>query len=329
MNKWSWLDKGPGEWALRKLNGMMSGTACQVLLYHANYPDPPSTISDGLHNVRPALFKKQISWLKQYYDVILLDDLLEHDDWRGKAAITFDDAYNSFFSHAWPVLRELGLPATVFINGCSLEGRPFWRDKIRLILNLGLAGEYCALAAERHPEWGMTPDNLYRNSKQNRINSFQVESLCDEFIATMKIPLTQGYCLSQKEQLIDDPLVSYGSHSFSHYVLSSLSQEEQRMEIVRNHDLLQKITKRISRIFSVPFGGENDFNPTTMDLLAEMGYKGFLFSRNRLNKSSGPAFIQANGVKLAAIERYMPPEEFGPFNRLLLRMLSRRSSRER
>jgi peptidoglycan/xylan/chitin deacetylase (PgdA/CDA1 family) len=35
---------------------------------------------------------------------------------RGKVvAVTFDDAHRSVFEHAWPVLRELGWPATVFV----------------------------------------------------------------------------------------------------------------------------------------------------------------------------------------------------------------------
>src|SRR4051812_499096 len=37
-------------------------------------------------------------------------------------AVTFDDGYREVFTHAWPVLRELGLSATVFVATGFLDG---------------------------------------------------------------------------------------------------------------------------------------------------------------------------------------------------------------
>jgi peptidoglycan/xylan/chitin deacetylase (PgdA/CDA1 family) len=37
------------------------------------------------------------------------------DDRRPVVAVTFDDAYENFYAHAWPVLRELAIPATLFV----------------------------------------------------------------------------------------------------------------------------------------------------------------------------------------------------------------------
>lgn len=42
---------------------------------------------------------------------------------RDQVAITFDDAYRNFDEHAYPVLAELGLPATLFVPTDFVEGR--------------------------------------------------------------------------------------------------------------------------------------------------------------------------------------------------------------
>ena len=46
--------------------------------------------------------------------VVSLTELLNLPDDRDALAITFDDAFTNFQTHAWPRLREYGLPVTVF-----------------------------------------------------------------------------------------------------------------------------------------------------------------------------------------------------------------------
>ena len=38
-------------------------------------------------------------------------------------AITFDDGFAGVYANAWPLLREFGLPATVFVNTAYLDSR--------------------------------------------------------------------------------------------------------------------------------------------------------------------------------------------------------------
>ena len=72
------------------------------------------------------MFRRQMEWLSSNASVVPLADGLdrlaegpfEHD----LVAITFDDGYRDVFVRAWPVLRDLGLPATVFPATGFLEG---------------------------------------------------------------------------------------------------------------------------------------------------------------------------------------------------------------
>ena len=86
----------------------------------------------GLHLSLPA-FERQMRWLAAHYQLISLDELVDGvvsgKSLRGLAAVTFDDGYAGVFEHAWPLLRALGIPATVFVVA-DVPGRleRFWWD---------------------------------------------------------------------------------------------------------------------------------------------------------------------------------------------------------
>jgi len=65
------------------------------------------------------LFRKQMEYLKNYFQVLPLAAAIERlrmgDITTPVAAITFDDGYQNNFDLAFPVLREFGLPAVIFL----------------------------------------------------------------------------------------------------------------------------------------------------------------------------------------------------------------------
>lgn len=88
--------------------------ALPVLMYHHVSPNP------GLVTVSPATFRAHMEAIAAAgYRTLSADDCLDflqgHRDLAGKnVLITFDDGYLDNYVHAYPVLRELGLKATIF-----------------------------------------------------------------------------------------------------------------------------------------------------------------------------------------------------------------------
>lgn len=90
-------------------------------------------------SVLPESFKTQMRFLKnQHYNVVKLEDLarmVKKDRFPSKTiAITFDDGYENNYLKAYPVLKELGLHATIFIIPAMVgtEGYMTWGQIIEM-----------------------------------------------------------------------------------------------------------------------------------------------------------------------------------------------------
>lgn len=93
-----------------------------VLLYHRVTDQlPPHELA-----VPVAAFRRQMEYLAKNCDVLSMDGLLQvlagraasagpGGSGRPKVVITFDDGYRDNYTNAYPVLKELGLPATIFL----------------------------------------------------------------------------------------------------------------------------------------------------------------------------------------------------------------------
>ena len=126
--------RGAGLTALaRRLRG-----GALILCYHdvvpaAAPPGPTPPAGDpGLH-LTADRFERQVRWLLQHYTIVPLLELATRIGAgvavRGLAALTFDDGYTGTFTHAWPLLRRLGVPATVFVVAQAPgESAGFWWD---------------------------------------------------------------------------------------------------------------------------------------------------------------------------------------------------------
>ena len=102
---------------------MSAARAVPVLMYHHVSPNP------GLVTVSPVAFRSQMEAVIAHgYRAVAADDLLAFLQKRKKlpaksVLITFDDGYLDNYVYAYPVLKELGLRATIFaITGWIGDG---------------------------------------------------------------------------------------------------------------------------------------------------------------------------------------------------------------
>lgn len=102
---------------LRRLSAATTppGNAVHVLAYHLVGASTGSPV-----DLPAADFRRQMEGLARRGGAVSLDAaerLLRSGDEEGprRVVLTFDDAYRNFLTDAWPVLRDLALPATVYV----------------------------------------------------------------------------------------------------------------------------------------------------------------------------------------------------------------------
>ena len=100
-----------------RLAARRRGARTIVLMYHS--------IGNSAHGVRPGLFEAQMEYLQAHARVVALDEIVSgrcHDTAVGlTCAITFDDGYAGVYEYAYPILRDYGFQAVLYVTTSALD----------------------------------------------------------------------------------------------------------------------------------------------------------------------------------------------------------------
>ena len=102
-----------------------------ILIYHRVNDD-----NDQFFPATPInVFKKQMEYICSRFKTFPLEEIIErmknNDVPDSSIVVTFDDGYLDNYSNAFPILKELSIPATVFLATDAIEtGRILWHDRV-------------------------------------------------------------------------------------------------------------------------------------------------------------------------------------------------------
>lgn len=218
-----------------------------ILCYHnvVATAEPNGAGDVSLHLPLPA-FRRQIDWLVSRYRVISLHELITRlearESLRGVAVLTFDDAYRGVFEHAWPVLRQLRLPATVFVVAeAPAQGRLFWWDQPAV---------RAAATPERRRRW---LDEL-RGDGPSILRSLAASPAPARPSDSPRLPGAQTPAdWSTIRQAAAEGL-AVGVHSLTHRSMPALSDAELIGELVQSREIVEREIGNTPECFAYPYG---------------------------------------------------------------------------
>ena len=261
-----------------------------VLMYHrVDEFDRRPDLDPALISATPEAFRLQMGFLRDHCHVVSLDEVLSAVQGRSRlpsraVLITFDDAYSDFSLHAWPVLREHGLPVTVFVPTAYPEEREraFWWDRLHQALHSGVGPE--ALA-------GVLPDGQAGSTSTKRLRNFLKELPHEETIQRVEEIARRGGLPPARNEVLDwDALralasegVTLAPHTRTHPLLTRVSPGEARAEIARSIEDLKRELRGgpIPAAFAFPSGAHN---ASVRQILKELGVKAAFLTQRGVNR---------------------------------------------
>jgi peptidoglycan/xylan/chitin deacetylase (PgdA/CDA1 family) len=278
-----------------------------VVCYHGVVATPLPRHVPSWHHVPLPAFERQLRYLRAHYDVVPLDEALDllaagAID-RPTAAITFDDGYRNNREVALPVLRRLGLPATIFlITGWVGTDERLWSVRVEAafrrstrtdldlsVLDLGVP--QLGSMTKRAETARNVIDTLKNQPPDARATL--VRAVLD---ALGDPPFDDGGAfrlLSWPEirDMEDTGRITFGAHTAHHEIVSRLTDVELENEIAGSIATVRRHTLLPSAVFAYPNGRPADFDDRARDILVRLDMTGALTTIEGLNDTAVDPFL--------------------------------------
>ena len=271
-----WRERAPVPWL-------------SILTFHRFAESPgPQPFDDGVIDVTPAGFERQVLDLKKHFSLIGTDELCEFAKGaslpKNPVAITFDDGYACVYKHALPILRRHGCKAIVFVATSFITNRStHWWDRVAYILKKSdrrhLLLEYPFPIHLDLAEKSTGIERVLRLIKAHP--GLDLHRLLDELATLAGVSFTR----EMDRAFADELLMSWDqirdlraagidveSHTRTHRVLATLSPGALELELGGSRDDLRRELGEAPRALAYPVGNPIARDSRIRTALVRAGY---------------------------------------------------------
>lgn len=301
-------------------NFSVGGADVPILAYHRvldlpadadSYPFNPELVSASV-----AGFATQMRYLKQHLTPITFAQLqaaisgIEPLPPRA-VIVTFDDGFDDNYHFAFPILRELQIPATFFIaTGYVGSGESFWFERLYglfvasapQVISLDVLAKRVTLgatAALRRQQAISLLQMVKHLSNADRLS--MLEQIETQLAPTANLERHQALSRALSWQQIGEMAAAgmeFGSHSVTHPVLTQISDQDLAWELVWSRRTLEQHIGRKCTAFCYPMG----LADTRMEAAAEEA--GYDFAAGYLPGVNSYGNLERFLLRRLHVERY-------------------------
>lgn len=278
--------------AFGALRHLRQGSAV-IVCYHGVMPgDDDSYQFLNANFVSAKAFEEQMQWLASRYHLVPLRRIVEALDAGAglpsrAATVTFDDGFANNYRVAFPILRRLAIPTTVFLTTekIGVPGAQLWTERVKRAIYLTPQAAVTLRIGERNTY--QLPDGRARErvarmvlGHLKRATAAQRDEWLTEIEGVCGRPGLQPHDAMRYDFLTWDEVrematagVEFGSHTVSHPILRSLDDRALAVELLESKRTIESHLGRECYAFAYPNGGFDDFGAREMAALESAGYR--------------------------------------------------------
>lgn len=293
----------------------------RILAYHrvlATFDADEFEFDLDLVSASAAGFREQMLLLKRRFHPVRLGEVMDAITFgkpvpANAVVVTFDDGYDDNYRVAYPILRELDVPATFFVSTGNIDSglpydydwlvhmllattqpritigelavdvptpptratrRPLVGDVLRRLKMLGGPAQ-TALIARLASDWGMPREQPHPNCQ----------------------PMDWGQVREMHAAGFE-----IGSHGVHHRMLAKLPQQELEFELRESKAVLERELGAPASLIAYPVGGYTAFDDRVIEATAAAGYQAGCSYVSGTNSLAG---LQPYALRRLAVERGM------------------------
>ncbi len=262
-----------------------------ILMYHRILPADDNrclTEEPGMI-VTPSTFKQHMKILAEYFQFVSLNDWINKKNNNQPlpamaCAITFDDGWSDNYEFAYPILKELNVPATIYLVSNIVDtDNIFWPERVSHAI-INIANNHSTLWNKPELKWLKNTQTDYTFNEKSptreqisqiikslkeytdtdinqRLNALESDFNIESYSSTSQNILTW----QQIDEMIDSGLVEAGSHTCQHIrLVDDLSSDLLNDEVVKSKKIIEKKINAQINTFCFPNG---DFSNASSKLV--------------------------------------------------------------
>ena len=267
----------------------VSGVGAILTLHHVRPPRPGRFQPNRLLEVTPTFLSRVVAYLRRSdLDLVSLDEMhrrLSEGDFRRRfVCLTFDDGYRDTLAHAFPILKQAGVPFAIYVATSFPDrlGELWWlaleaviarNDRVVLEIGGQCRSFDCGTVEEKRALY----DELYWWLR-SRPTEAELRAIVRNLAACYNVDIAafcRDLCMGWEElaQLAADPLVTIGAHTVSHPMLAKLSAEAARSEMDLSRSVIEAALLVRPQHLAYPVGDPSTAGRREFKIAAGLGFK--------------------------------------------------------